>query len=124
MGVEPSRSLDFPRTRRIKLARDFLRAKNKGDRLAIGCLIANWLLLPENSPTRVGIVTSKKIGNAVKRTRARRLLRESFRLHQHEIKKPVDLVLVARNSIVGKAFSEVERDFLRALDKARLLKTS
>lgn len=122
MGDEPSRSLDFPRSRRIKLGRDFLRAKTQGDRLACGCLIANWLKLPENSSTRVGIVTSKKIGNAVKRSRARRLLRETFRAHQHEIQRPIDLILVARNSIVGKPFSEVERDFLRALEKGGLLK--
>jgi hypothetical protein len=34
----------------------------------------------------------------------------------------MDLVLVARNSIVGKSFGQVEQDFLRALDKAKLLK--
>lgn len=124
MGIEPSRSLAFPRSNRIKLGRDFLRAKAKGERLASGCLIANWLLLPENSPTRLGVVTSKKIGNAVKRSRARRLLRESFRLHQHDFRQPVDLILVARNSIVGKSFGEVEQDFLRAMGKAQLLKNS
>jgi hypothetical protein len=36
--------------------------------------------------------------------------------------QPVDLVLVARPSIVGKPFVEVERDFLAALHKARLLR--
>ncbi|MEO5804120.1 MAG: ribonuclease P protein component, partial [Verrucomicrobiota bacterium] len=113
----------FPRSSRIKLGRDFLQAKIKGERVVCGCLIANWFLLPENSPMRLGVVTSRKIGNAVKRSRARRLLRESFRLHQHDVKQPVDLVLVARNSIVGKSFGEVEQDFLRALGKAKLLKS-
>jgi ribonuclease P protein component len=69
---------------------------------------------------RLGVVTSKKVGNAVVRSRVRRLLRESFRLHQHELKGPVDLVLVARPSIVGKKFAEVERDFLRVLKQARM----
>jgi ribonuclease P protein component len=123
MVAGPSRSLNFPRSSRLKLGRDFIRTKTQGERLACGCLIANWLVLPENSPTRLGVVTSKKIGNAVKRSRARRLLRESFRLHQHDFKQPVDLVLVARNSIDGKSFSEVEKDFLRALGKANLLKS-
>ncbi len=106
----------------MKRESDFLRAKTKGERLACGCLIANWFLLPENFTTRLGVVTSRKIGNAVKRSRARRLLRECFRLHQHEIARAVDLVLVARNSIVGKKLREVEEDFLRALGKAKLLK--
>lgn len=122
MGAEPIRSFRFPRSSRLKLNRDFARAKTKGERLANGCLIANWLLLSENSPTRLGVVTSGKIGNAVVRSRARRLLRESFRLHQHNLARPIDLVLVARNSIVGKSLAEVERDFLRALEKAKLLK--
>lgn len=121
MGIEPSRSFAFPRSSRLQLGRDFLRAKTQGERLASGCLIANWLLLPENSPTRLGVVTSRKLGNAVKRSRARRLLRETFRLHQHDFRQPVDLVLVARNSIVGKSFAEVEQDFLRAMGKAGLL---
>jgi len=61
------------------------------------------------------------MGNAVKRARARRLLREAFRLHQMRLTQPVDLVLVARASIVGKAFAEVENDYLTGLKRARLL---
>jgi ribonuclease P protein component len=55
------------------------------------------------------------------RSRARRLLRECFRLHQHDLRQPIDLVLVARPSILGKGFSEVEKDFLTTLRKAGLL---
>jgi ribonuclease P protein component len=50
------------------------------------------------------------------------LLRESFRQHQHELAQPVELVLVARPSIAGRAFAEVEKDFLMALNGANLLK--
>lgn len=71
---------------------------------------------------RLGVITSKKIGSAVARARARRLLRESFRLHQHEVVRPVEVVLVARLSISGKPFSVVEQDFLTALRRAKLLK--
>ena len=123
MGVEPSLSFRFPRSSRLKLGRDFIRAKTKGQRLSSGCLIANWLLLPAGSSTRLGVITSRKIGNAVARSRARRLLRESFRLHQHEVAQPIDLVLVARNSIVEKSFAQVEHDFLRALRQMQLLKS-
>ena len=88
-----------------------------------GCLIANYLALPEGSLSRLGVITSQKVGPAVDRSRARRLLRESFRLHQNELERPVDLVLVARPSIVGKGFAAVEQDFLKALHQARLLKS-
>ena len=120
MGASPS--LGLPRERRIKQGRDFARAKTQGKRVSSGCLIANWLTLPAGSPTRLGVITARKVGGAVARTRARRLLREAFRLHQLELTQPVDLVLVAQPSIAGKAFLDVERDFLSALRRARLLK--
>jgi ribonuclease P protein component len=120
MGASPS--LGLPRERRIKQGRDFARAKTQGKRVSSGCLIANWLTLPAGSPTRLGVITARKVGGAVARTRARRLLREAFRLHQLELAQPVDLVLVAQPSIAGKAFLEVERDFLSALRRAGLLK--
>ena len=90
--------------------------------MVIGCLIANWQRLPMGSASRLGVITAGRIGCAVVRNRARRLLRESFRIHQHDLAAPVDLVLVARPSIAGKGFAEVERDLLTTLRKARLLK--
>jgi len=112
----------FARASRIKHSRDFARAKRDGKRLALGCLVANWRPLTAGESSRLGVVTGGKIGGAVIRSRARRLLRESFRLHQNELSQPLDLVLVARPSIVGKRFADVERDFLTTLRKAGLLK--
>lgn len=117
----PARPLRLRRTQRIQQTRDFQRAKNQGQRLAVGSLALNWMERP-GATTRLGVITSKKIGSAVVRTRARRLLREAFRLHQHQLICPAELVLVARNSIVGKSFADVERDYLTALQRAKLLK--
>jgi ribonuclease P protein component len=124
MAAETPQRLRFGRAARIKQGRDFARVRQEGERLATGCLIANWRKLPSGSTSRLGVITAGKIGNAVVRTRARRLLRESFRLHQNELAQPVDLVLVARPSIVGKDFGEVEKDFLTSLRKSGLLKVT
>ena len=112
----------LPRSARFRQQRDFARVRQQGQRLALGCLVANWNTLPEGAASRLGVVTSRQIGGAVVRSRARRLLRESFRQHQHDFAQPVELVLVARNSIAGKKFAEVERDFLITLRRAGLLK--
>ena len=120
-AAAPNR-LRLGRQSRLAQSRDFMRLRQQGQRLALGCLIANWSRLPDGSAPRLGVVTSKKIGGAVQRSRARRLLRESFRLHQHEFTQPVELVLVARNSIAGKKLADVEKDFLTALNRAGLLK--
>lgn len=115
-----SRPQVLPRGRRLQLPGEFARVRNSGQRLACGCLILNWA--PAHSTgTRLGVVTSRKLGNAVKRNRARRLMRECFRRHQGVLLQPVNLVLVARNSINGRDFAAVEVDYLKALQRAGLL---
>lgn len=114
--------LRLGRSMRLKNGRDFARVRNGGVRMVDGCLIANWLLLDPVSPSRLGVVTSRRIGGAVQRARARRLLREAFRLSQGTLRQPVDMVLVARQSIAGKKLADVQRDYLRAVGRGGLLK--
>lgn len=78
--------------------------------------------LAAESRSRLGVITNRKVGNAVTRNRVRRLLRESFRRHQLDLFIPVDLVLVARPTLAGKSFAEVERVFLDTARKAGLLR--
>jgi ribonuclease P protein component len=80
----------------------------------------NWVPARQASQSRLGVIVSRKVGPAVTRTRTRRLLREAFRLHQHELNQPVDLVLIARPSIAGMNRPLVERDYLTALQRAGL----
>ena len=121
MNEKTPKRLGFARSQRLKLGRDFARTRQDGQRAVQGCLIANWRRLPAGTTTRLGVVTSRKIGSAVVRNRARRLLREAFRVHQGELTQPVDLVLVARQSIVGRALAEVEKDFLVTMSRAGLM---
>jgi ribonuclease P protein component len=109
---------------RLQQKREFDRIRAQGRRVSKGCLIANWMKLPNGSLSKLGVITSRKLGKAPIRTRARRLLRESFRLHQHELIEPVAVVLVARASIVGRKFADVEQDYLSFLRQASLLKTN
>lgn len=94
--------------------------RREGKRLVKGCLILNWRSSEGLGECKLGVVTSKKIGNAVERSRARRLMRQAFRLHQEGIRRKSELVLVARPSIQGKEFREVEKDFLLLLKEAKL----
>ena len=111
--------LKFSRDQRLQHAWEFERARREGQRLVKGCLILNWRFSDDRNTSR--LVTSKKIGGAVVRSRARRLLREAFRVHQHRLKGPVDIVLIARNSIAGKGYSDLEHDFVMAAKQAKLL---
>ncbi len=122
MAAELPRPLGLKRAARLKQARDFVSLREKGRRLAVGCLLANWRPSTPGGNSRLGVITPGKLGAAVARSRARRLLREAFRRHQHDLARPIDLVLVARPSIAGKGLAQVEQDFLTTLRKAGLLK--
>lgn len=109
---------------RLRRTDDFERLRAAGRRLAKGCLVANWSVLPGGAVSQLGVIAGKRLGPATVRHRAKRLLRETFRLHRQELSVPVKLVLVARDSIVGKKLADVERDFLALMRQARLLKES
>jgi ribonuclease P protein component len=123
MSAPPDNRLRLGRESRLRAGGDFVRLKSKGKRQVQGCLIFNWqpAEVAGLRHSRLGVVAGKSIGGAVIRNRAKRLLKEAFRLHQHELAHPVTAVLVARASIVGRDYQQVEGDFLVALRRARLL---
>jgi ribonuclease P protein component len=126
-GEAPAvKPLRFQQAQRLQRSWEFGRARLEGQRIVKGCLILNWRSLDREAGERIsrlGVVTSRKIGNAVIRSRARRLMREVFRRHQHDLQQPVDLVLIARNSIAGKSYAQVEVDFIAAARQAKLIGT-
>ena len=126
-GAQAGKPLRFSQAQRLQRSWEFNRARLEGQRIVKGCLILNWRSADaETGPgtSRLGVVTSRKIGNAVARSRARRLLREVFRRHQHDLSQSNDIVLIARNSIADKSYADVERDFISAARQAKLIGAS
>ena len=125
-GEAPAgKTLRFSQAQRLQRSWEFERTRLEGQRIVKGCLIFNWRSAEtekgQGTP-RLGVVTSRKIGNAVARSRARRLMREVFRRHQHDFLQAVDLVLVARQSIAQKSYAQVELDFIAAARQAKLVR--
>ena len=69
----------------------------------------------EGKPARrLGIIASRRVGKAVDRNRCKRLGRELFRLHQHELPDSCDCVLVVRREFTDFTFRELEKRFTQA----------
>ena len=102
----------------IKKNIDFRTVYEKGKSKANRSLVMYVLYKEENDKRpccRIGISTSKKIGNSVVRHHMARLLRETFRLHRAEVQCCCDIVVVVRAAAVGQSFHEIERSYLHLL---------
>lgn len=85
-----------------------------------------FLMLAASNRTgawRLGLAVGRRLGGAVERNRAKRLLRECFRRNRPAGGRGQDLVLVAKPGILGCGLAEVEREYRerlrRVLDHAR-----
>ena len=70
---------------------------------------------------RVGITTGKKLGHAVVRNRARRRLREVYRLNEVKFKPGYDIVVVARSRCITADFQKLTKAYLSLAQKAGIL---
>ena len=114
-------SHSFPKRQRLQYNSQFRRVYDNGRRYH-GSLAVAYVLAVPDQPRAAGVVTSRKVGNAVARNRARRLLREAYRLTQHRLQDHFQIVMVARQSINGKTRRDVETCLLDLFRAAGLLR--
>ena len=70
---------------------------------------------------RLGITAGKKVGGAVCRNRAKRRIRELFRLYAAQINPRTDVCIVARGRILNASADKVKKDFLSAASELGLI---
>lgn len=117
MEARPDQGL--ARHQRLTRSGHFREAYDQG-RKFVGRYMVMHLRSGEGAALRLGVVTGRKVGPAVARSRARRLLREIYRRHRCRLRGEVDVVLVARAALLAAPWDEAVAEFLRLAQRAGL----
>lgn len=117
--------LGFSRQEKVKKKQEFKAVFDAGRRYSnnlISIVFNNRLVVSkQNSPRRLGIIASRKVGNAVQRNRLKRFIREAFRINKQAFKEPVDVVVILKPAAREAAREALQTGFLELCKKAHLI---
>jgi ribonuclease P protein component len=98
---------------------DFKRVRRKGKSFAHPLVVL--IVLPnETGSSRFGISAGRSVGNAIRRNRSKRQIREIIRLLIPQILKGWDMVVLARKPIVSASFQDIETAIHQLFQQAKL----
>ena len=105
----------FPKEKRLSSNKLFLSILSSGRRVGRGStppFMTIYKASNECGFSRLGISVSKSYGNAVERNRIKRLIREVFRLNQHQIPAGFDYLVLIKRKIENPSFGQLQESFL------------
>jgi ribonuclease P protein component len=117
--VGSARSGAPSRANRVRKRAEFLDIQSGGVRVNGDCLVFVVKRRPPGSPLRLGITASRKIGNSVQRSRAKRLIREGFRAVFGELPDALDIVVIVRRPLGERKMQALLEEWQRALPRIR-----
>lgn len=106
----------FGMDRRLRRRADFDAAFARGSKRH-GRLMSVFVVATAAKTTRLGIAASRKIGGAVARNRAKRRIRETFRLSGLD-QRGADIVVVPRKDVLASSFSILRDEFTTLVNRA------
>ena len=105
----------------LKENRDFQKLYKKGKSF-VSPILVTYILKNNSDNLRYGITTGKKIGNAVRRSRARRVIRAAFREISPKLEKGYDIVFVARGKTPFVKSTQVVETMIYQFKKSQIYK--
>lgn len=107
--------MGIPASVRLRKPREFQAVRSSGHRIQCGPFIFQCRLTSEKTAPKLGVVASRRVGNAVKRNYGKRLFRELFRKHAAELPAGSELVVILRGHFDRYGFRDLENRLLRAM---------
>jgi len=108
-------NFQFTKAERLTRKKEFERVFNEGKVLKNDKVVF-YVTLNDFQHSRLGLVVSKKVGDSPRRNRAKRLLREAYRLNKHLLKMHVDIIAIPRHPFSSDLkLSDVEDGFKKLL---------
>ena len=101
---------------RLRKRTDFLAAQ-RGARAHARAFVLQARRRNDTDTTRLGLTVTRKVGTAVERNRIKRRLRALVRGQAAAGRSGFDFVVVARRDAIDAPFSELTREFVRALER-------
>ncbi|MBO4701670.1 MAG: ribonuclease P protein component [Lachnospiraceae bacterium] len=98
----------------LKNNRDFVNVYTSGKSYANKFLVI-YTLKNNSDRNRLGISVSKKVGNSVVRHRLKRLIKESYRLHEKMFNSGLDIVVIARKGSDACDYAGIESALLHLM---------
>lgn len=102
---------------RIRKRSEYKVVYDKGQRIPSGSFVL-FVMRNGVEHARLGITVTRRVGGAVKRNRAKRLIREIFRRHKAELTS-VDIVVNGRHGLPDAGYAHLEEEFLSRLRSFR-----
>ena len=106
-------------TESLKKNYQFRFVYNRGKSIANKYLVM-YVIKNGKEINHLGVSVSKKVGISVVRSRVTRLIKESYRLSEKNIKSGYDIVVIARNSCNGESFDTIYKSLNHLLKKHNL----
>lgn len=110
----------FPRARRITRRGNFQRVRRKGRSFRGRHMILGVLADAGIRSLKVGYITTRRVGNAVARSRVRRRLRGILQRHGEALRSGYWLVMIPHASSGDASSADFEKDWLKLVRKADL----
>jgi len=107
----------FPKSERLAKRPQFKKVMDEGRRKRIGTICTVFMLPNQLNKKRLGIIASKKIGNAVARNRAKRKIREAFRRIKGRVIPAMDIVIISGKDLVLLSACKLEEKLSKPLLK-------